>query len=125
MRIKIDNKVHCSHQLAFVYMEGKAPEMVDHIDRDGTNNKWCNLQAASYEINNKNKSLHSNNTSGITGIFWEKRVGKWRGRLNISGKRKDIGYFDDIKEAERAMISARRKAGYSEGHGSKRGINNA
>ena len=50
--------------------------VVDHIDRDKTNNKIENLRVVTQQMNNCNKNLSSNNKSGITGVSFD-ALGKY------------------------------------------------
>ena len=66
--IRLDGKLYLAHRLAFLYMEGKMPEFVDHDDRVRTNNIWSNLKAATRESNNRNVTASSN--TGHVNITW-------------------------------------------------------
>ncbi|EPB8173207.1 hypothetical protein ACRTAL_002384 [Clostridium perfringens] len=46
------------------------------------------------------------NTSGVTGVTFESRKGKWRAYLEFKGKRYNLGSFEDKNEA----INARKEA---------------
>ena len=39
----LDGKAYQLHRLAFIYMTGRAPSFVKHIDGDKSNNVWGNL----------------------------------------------------------------------------------
>lgn len=41
----------------------------------------------------------SDKVSGVKGINWRKDIGRWAVRCNVEGKRKLIGFFDDLQEA--------------------------
>ena len=45
---------------------------VDHIDRNTSNNHLQNLRWATRSENQMNRSKQSNNTSGVTGVHWNK-----------------------------------------------------
>lgn len=51
----------------------------------------------------------SNNTSGYTGVCWNKQHNKWQVRIQDfeTGKRKHLGYFTDIEDAGKAYVKAR------------------
>lgn len=52
---------------------------------------------------------YSNNTSGYTGVYWDKDKRKWRAQINdfYSSKYKKIGRFKNIEDAKNAYIKAR------------------
>jgi hypothetical protein len=93
------------------------PKQADHLNRDSLDNRWCNLAASSAKENMKNKSMFSNNTSGVTGVSWNKTAGKWQARVRLGGKQKYLGYFTDLGEAAEAVRAFREANGFSEGHG--------
>ena len=73
-------------------------ELTDHIDRVKTNNLRSNLRIVSPSINDLNRSIASNNTSGVTGVSWSKSEQKWRARMQFEGKEKSK-YFDSFEQA--------------------------
>jgi hypothetical protein len=78
---------------------------VDHINRDGFDNRKCNLRICTHSQNEANKGLRRDNTSGERGIYWNKRYGKWHARIRLNNIRIHIGYYDDIKNASDAYQS--------------------
>ena len=117
LSIKVLGKSHKAHRLAFIWMGQAVPEQVDHLNRDSMDNRWGNLGVSSAKENAKNKSMHNNNTSGVTGVSWDKEKNKWTTRVNINGKRKYLGYFESWEEAKKAVKAFRLANGYSKGHG--------
>ena len=72
--IGVDCDVYRASRLAWLYMEGYFPEHeVDHEDRVRHNDRWKNLRHLTHSCNLKNRGVNSNNTSGITGVNWDKR----------------------------------------------------
>lgn len=68
--VNIDGKSYLLRRLAFLCMEGKFPEYVDHIDTDRTNNKWSNLRPATASQNGYNKIVRSGTKLGIKGLTY-------------------------------------------------------
>jgi len=48
-----------------------------------------------------------NNTSGYTGVSWDKTRNKWKAEIRINGKNKYLGLFTTVEEASAAYITAR------------------
>ena len=117
IRISINFKKFRAHRLAFLYMEGRFPEEVDHINGVRDDNRWINLRNVSKSINQRNSKLRKNNTSGISGVFWCKRTKKWRSCIKLNGKYKYLGYFTDFFEACCARKSAEVEHNFHPNHG--------
>lgn len=54
---------------------------IDHIKHNTKDNRKCMLRVVSHSENQKNNQLASNNTSGFTGVFYDKRDGFWYARI--------------------------------------------
>jgi hypothetical protein len=52
-----------------------------------------------HQENQMNRSMQSNNTSGIKGVHFHKNTNKWRARISIDGKQKHLGLFTNIEDA--------------------------
>eukprot|EP01038_Epipyxis_sp_PR26KG_P011103 gene11103-14901_t len=79
---------------------------VDHVDNNKLNNNISNLRWVSHSQNNMNKTKLCNNTSGVTGVSWNKRANKWTAKINIDGIKKHLGYFKSIEAAKQVRIRA-------------------
>lgn len=71
--------------------------VVDHIDRNPSNNRKNNLRIVTYLDNSHNLSVSKNNTSGVTGVGITKD-GLWRAYICVKGERK-YKYFRSFEEA--------------------------
>lgn len=80
--------------------------IVDHKDRDGLNCRRSNIRLATKSLNAHNCGLLINNTSGVKGVCWDKRVKKWVARIYIMGRCRHLGRFDDIEEAAAVYAAA-------------------
>ncbi len=115
INICINGVTFKAHRLAFIYMEGVAPEEVDHLDHDGTNNKWSNLRASNNKDNSKNLPLQKSNKTGVIGVNWHKAAKKWQARaVNQEGKRIDLGRFNSFDDAVNARKKYEVEFGYYE-----------
>ena len=67
--------------------------LVDHIDRDPTNNHINNLRFVTKKENEYNKGIRKDNTSGFRGVVYNERADKYQAEIRIYGKKKHLGYF--------------------------------
>ena len=83
---------------------------VDHIDNDKSNNNIANLRWATHSENNPNRTMMSNNTSGVKGVSWDKDTNKWRSQINIDGININLGRFVHLEDAKQARITRANQA---------------
>src|SRR6056297_3524313 len=58
LRASFHDKQYVVHRLIWVYMTGDWPNgVIDHINRDRTDNRWCNLRDVDYSLNSQNRGL--------------------------------------------------------------------
>jgi hypothetical protein len=76
---------------------------VDHQNSDTLDNTDENLHVCSPDENKRKKRRNIINTSGVIGVYWDKRMKKWKAQLRSSGVHYHVGYFEDIQEAARAI----------------------
>ena len=106
LRTTFGGKYVYVHRMIWVYMTGEQPDVIDHIDGNSLNNKWCNLRNVTQAVNMKNQKIHVTNTSGSSGVTYRKDSDKWRARIMVNGTMKSLGTFKDKQTA----IDARREA---------------
>lgn len=86
-----------------VYGDG---ETVDHKDGNTLDCRKENLRFSTHAENMRNCKIYTNNTSGIKGVQWHTRIGKWTAQIRVDGVLKHLGYHADIKDAEAAYTKA-------------------
>ena len=63
--IRIDKRHYRAHRLAWFYVIGVWPRaIIDHINRNPFDNRFCNLREATHSQNQHNRSMQANNTTG-------------------------------------------------------------
>ena len=107
VEFSVENGLYRVHRLAWFYMTGKWPSNVDHIDMDATNNKWSNLREATKSQNCFNRGPQRNNSSGYKNVFWHKLNKKWSVIIQIQGKLKHFGYYEDLELANLVACKVR------------------
>ena len=107
--IKIFGKSYGAHRLAYAlyHKEQLSPDtLIDHIDRDKSNNRIDNLRKVDYVENGCNRKTSRKNTSGHNGVHYAKKVNKWQARIVIEGRRVNLGFFDCKEDAITARLNA-------------------
>jgi hypothetical protein len=116
--IGIDAKKYLAHRIAVIYMNGEIDAaQIDHINGVRSDNRWANLRLATSADNQRNTKLRNTNTSGVMGVSWHARGGKWTARISHNSQEKYLGLFDDFFDAVCARKSAENALGYHPNHG--------
>lgn len=104
--IRLNREHWLAHRLAWLLIHGTDADArdIDHIDRDGLNNRISNLRLATRGQNNVNSGLRKDNTTGVKGVHPNKDG--YMARVYLNGELHHLGTFPTIKEA----AEARRKA---------------
>jgi hypothetical protein len=103
LSITIDGLKNRCHRLAWLYIYSEFPVgMIDHIDRNRTNNRILNLRIVNFSKNSMNTSIRSDNTSGYRGVSWCNLTKKWAAYIWKDKKKIHIGLFDNIEDAAAA-----------------------
>ena len=82
---------------------------IDHQNHDKMNNRKSNLRRATSSENAMNSEISSVNTSGITGVFLDKKWKKWIASIMVNYKSIHLGRFDKFEDAVRARKEAEDK----------------
>lgn len=91
-----------AHRAIWIYMTGSNPETnIDHIDGVRANNRWSNLRLATVRQNNLNKPGRS--SSGVKGVYFVPKTGRWVAELRIFRKRVYQEYFGTLDQAEEGI----------------------
>ncbi|CCI88519.1 H-N-H-endonuclease F-TflVI [Yersinia phage phiR2-01] len=72
------------HRLVYLWHTGTMPEEIDHKDLDRANSRIENLRPSNSTLNNANKSIRKDNSSGHKNI--RQRNGKWQVQIFKEGK---------------------------------------
>lgn len=83
--------------------------IVDHIDRNRVNNVKNNLRLTNSSGNAKNASIAKNNTSGFTGVTYDRRRNQWIAQITVNYQNKSIGEYVAKEDAIKARLEAEKK----------------
>lgn len=95
----IDGKTVLMHRL----LMGLAGPQVDHENGCGLDNRRENLRHATREQNARNTCRRSDNTSGVKGVYEDKRRGTWTANVFANGRRH---YRTGLASREAAELQA-------------------
>ena len=125
MSVWVHGIPYYAHRIAYALYHGACPPhlQIDHKNGDGLDNRAGNLHLVTQSKNQRNALRRTDNTLGHTGVTWHEAGNCWRVRIFHNGKRHHIGLYNTIEEAVAARKKADRDYGYTERHGSERGVN--
>lgn len=107
-----------AHRVAWAVFYGHWPSGdIDHINHIRSDNRIVNLRDVTALENGRNLKKKSNNTSGITGIYWCSGRSRWVAKIMVNRRTLFLGRHKCLGSAMRARIEAERKYGFHGNHG--------
>lgn len=82
---------------------------IDHINHHVNDNRKKNLRIVTTQKNSWNKRKLDSNTSGRTGVYFNKRDSKWIAQIGYDDKVYVLGRFVDYEDAVNARLLAENK----------------
>lgn len=82
---------------------------VDHINHQRNDNRRINLRTVTTQNNTRNTSIRCTNTSGVTGVYYNKLNKYWVAQITVDGKTIHLGSFQDFNEAVKIRKEAEEK----------------
>lgn len=92
--ISVNGQQYLLHRIAYYMVYGTCPDFIDHINGNRFDNRIENLRPATRSQNASNVGLKRTNTSGVKGLSWAAKYGKWYACIKLNGKNKNLGYFE-------------------------------
>lgn len=71
----------------------EANQEIDHINGNPADNRLSNLRVVTHGENMRNTKFYINNTSGVKGVYWNKRERRWKAAISINDKTIHLGTF--------------------------------
>ena len=107
LRISISGNEYRVARLAWFYMNRQWPVgVIDHIDRDISNNAISNLREASLSQNQGNRIAAANSECKLKGVCFDKARMKFVAYIRRQGKTKNLGRYNTAEEAAAAYAKA-------------------
>jgi hypothetical protein len=111
-------KIFKAHRIIWLMLFNESPEVVDHINGDGTDNRLVNLRGVTKKENSRNQKMPSHNTSGHIGVYWNIGCKKWVAAIRVDGVLNHLGVFSEKELAIQARKEAEKVANFHKNHGS-------
>lgn len=108
-KIRIDDVLYLSHRLAWLYVHGDLPQIIDHVNRIPTDNRIKNLRPVTKAQNQQNHGIAKTNKSGYVGVSWDKARNKWFACIQHKNKTIALGRYETAEMAHRAYQLAASK----------------
>ena len=106
--ISIDGVNYLEHRVIWVMVHGSIPDgqEIDHINRDGCDNRLENLRLVTRRENVLNSGVASSDCSKYPGVTRSNTPGKWVAGLHINSNRVNIGTYTTEEGAYNAYCQA-------------------
>lgn len=90
-------------------MNAPPESSVDHINRDGLDNRKCNLRFATTSQNQANRDFSAQSTTGFRGVHFHKLSQKFQAKISVNNKNIYLGLHPTAQDAARIYNEAARK----------------
>jgi len=118
-QLRIYGECFMVHRIIWEMEVGDIPEgmVIDHINHIRSDNRISNLRAVTVLENTRNASERKDNSSGVTGVTWDKFSSKWQAKISVKGKTVHLGRFNSLDDARIARRQAEAKYKFHKNHG--------
>ncbi len=103
---------YTEHRIAWLLATGEWPkEELDHINRNRSDNRLCNLREATRLENSLNSPQRLKNRAH--GVHWSRAHNKWKVVFRVNTKDRYFGYFTNYEDACEKAEEAKQLLGIS------------
>ena len=105
--IRINGRLYRNHRVIWLWYYGYFPENeIDHINRVKSDNRLSNLREVSHTCNSRNCGMDPRNKTGVRGVSWIEKKGKWQVSIKAANKFRDLGRYEALTEAVAHRLAA-------------------
>lgn len=107
LKISIKKDRYLAHRIVWALYYGEDPvNTPDHINGLRNDNRINNLRDATRTEQSRNSRINKNNTTGVTGVSFNKRLKLWEANIGVNYKKIHLGWFDNFCSAVGARQAA-------------------
>lgn len=103
---RVDDVIHYAHRIIWKMETGSDPNLIDHENRDRSDNRFTNLRDVTPEQNLWNLPARADSISGMTGVKRSGSGKRWIAQIIQGGKHFPLGTHDCFGVALRARREA-------------------
>lgn len=107
--VQVDGVQYYIHRLIYLYHYGYMPTFIDHKHGKLIGNYVWNLRPCTRSENQANRGMNKNNNSGFRGVGFDKKSGKWYGRVKYKGINYELGFYDLPQDASKVVEKKRKE----------------
>jgi hypothetical protein len=111
--VLIQAQQYLAHRVIWKMVYGGDPDLIDHINGDGQDNRIENLRSVDAFANHRNRKRTASSTTRRIGVTFRKRNNKWQAKAAGIF----LGLFDTFEDAVAAREEAERQLGFHPNHG--------
>ena len=104
--VKLHGGYYLRHRLVYYMHTGEQPPVLDHKNGIPGDDRIENLQPITFAGNVRKRKIERNNTSGVSGVYWNKKQERWLAHIKKDWKDIHLGSFTHLFEAVAARKSA-------------------
>lgn len=104
--IGINGRLYRAGRLAWFYVMGKWPNIIDHINRNGLDDRFENLRDVTQGQNMQNTGPKKRNATGLKGVTFDHKRSMYVARICLDYKHHYLGHFKTAKEAREVYVAA-------------------
>lgn len=111
--VRLDRRLYNEHYIVYMWHNAEKPSgVIDHINRDKTDNRIENLRCVTHAKNITNTERVSKTKCGVAGVHWDSFTNSWKPVISVNGRMKNIRRTKSLDEAVMARWSAEVEQGY-------------
>lgn len=105
----VNKKIGRLHNFIIGRDTGDKGHVTDHINKDKLDNRKLNLRIATHSLSAYNQRIRIDNSSGVTGVVWDKLANMYKCRIYKNNKCFYLGHFKNKLDAIKARKEAENK----------------